>query len=436
MRDKTMQRQNIVALLTLAASLFLLVPPASAQDKEEGRSKTSELKTRKTPAMREQVYNKFAAAQEAIEAGDEAKAEDVLGDVQRMKNLNSYEVAMMWNTYAYIYYSQEKYRQAIDAYKNVLAQEELPYSLEHTTIFSLAQLYFVSEDYRTAIDYMNQWFKVAENPGPDAYIIVGQAHYALEDYRGGVPYVERAVALAKERGREVRENWYLLLRAMYWELEDMPKVRDVLIELLTTWPKKEYWTQLAAIYGEMDDEKRQLAAYEAAYFQGGLTRGSEMFTLANLYLYHEIPYRAAVILEDGIGDGKIEATSNNLRTLAQAWADAKEMEKAIPALERAARAADDGDIYAELASILLDREEWEAAEAAASKALDKGKLDRPDLAHVARGMALFNMERYEESKAAFRRARRFSKSERVAAQWVRYVANEQARQEALAAALR
>ena len=203
--------------------------------------------------MREQVYNKFAAAQEAIEAGDEATAEDVLGDVKRMKNLNSYEVAMMWNTYAYIYYSQEKYSQAIDAYKNVLAQEELPYSLEHTTIFALAQLYFVTEDYRTVIDYMNQWFKVAENPGPDAYIIVGQAHYALEDYRGGLPYVERAVALAKERGREVRENWYLLLRAMYWELDDMPKVRDVLIELLTHWPKKQYWTQLAAIYGAVLD---------------------------------------------------------------------------------------------------------------------------------------------------------------------------------------
>ena len=435
MRDTTMLRRNMFALLTVAAWLFLMPPPAPAQYGNQGSSPASQQKTRKTPAMREQVYNKFAAAQEAIEAGDEATAEDVLGDVQRMKNLNSYEVAMMWNTYAYIYYSQEKYSQAIDAYKNVLAQEELPYSLEHTTIFALAQLYFVSEDYRTAIDYMNQWFKVAENPGPDAYIIVGQAHYALEDYRGGLPYVERAVAIAKERGREVRENWYLLLRAMYWELDDTPKVRDVLIELLTHWPKKQYWTQLAAIYGEMDDEKRQLAAYEAAYFQGGLTRGSEMLTLANLFLYHEVPYRAAVILEDGMREGKIEATSYNLRTLAQAWADAKEMDKAIPALERAARVADDGDIYAELGNILVDQEEWEAAEAAASKALDKGNLDRPDLAHIARGMALFNMQRYEESKAAFRRARKFSDSERVAAQWVRYVGNEQARQEALAAAL-
>lgn len=430
-----MSRQNVFVLLTLAASFFLVLPPASAQDRGKGSS-AQEQKTRKTPAMREAVYNKFAKAQEEIEVGNEVAAEKVLGEVQRMKNLNSYEVAMMWNTYAYIYYSQEKYRQAIDAYKNVLAQEELPYSLERTTIFSLAQLYFVSEDYRTAIDYMNQWFRVSESPGPDAYIIMGQAHYALEDYRGGLPYVERAVALAKEQGRDVRENWYLLLRAMYWELQDMPKVRDVLIELLTKWPKKQYWTQLAAIYGEMDDEKRQLAAYEAAYFQGGLTRGSEMLTLANLYLYHEVPYRAALILADGIGDGKIEATSNNLRTLAQAWADAKEMEKAIPALERAARSADDGDIYAELANILLDREEWEAAEAAASKALDKGNLNRPDLAHVARGMALFNMKRYEEAKAAFRRARNFSDSERIASQWVRYVSSEQARQEALAAALR
>ena len=104
-----------------------------------------------------------------------------------------------------------------------------------------------------------------------------------------------------------------------------------------------------------------------------------------------------MILEKGIRDGKIEATSSNLRTLAQAWSDAKEMDKAIPALERAARVADDGDLYAELANILLDREEWEAAESAAQKALNKGKLDRPDLPHVARGMALFNMKRSPSS---------------------------------------
>ncbi len=429
----TFRNFGLVAAVVLL-SAGVAATTALAQSNRSEQSAT-EQKTRKTPAMRESVYNKFAQAQEAIEVDDEAEAIKVLGQVQNMKNLNGYEIAMMWNTYAYIYFSQEKYAEAIDAYKNVLAQPELPYSLEYNTIYSLAQLHFVSEDYRTAIQYLSQWMQVADNPGPDAYIIMGQAYYALEDYRDGLPYVERGVSLSKERGLPVRENWYLLLRAMYWELDDMPKVRDVLIELLALWPKQEYWTQLAAIYGEMEEEKKQLAAYEAAYLQGGFTRGSQLRTLANLYLYHDVPYRGAVILEKGIRDGKIEATSSNLRTLAQAWSDAKEMDKAIPALERAARVADDGDLYAELANILLDREEWEAAESAAQKALNKGKLNRPDLPHVARGMALFNMKRYNEAIAAFRRARRYDESKRIAAQWIRYVGIERDRQAALAAAL-
>ncbi len=70
MRDTTMLRRNMFALLTVAAWLFLMPPPAPAQYGNQGSSPASQQKTRKTPAMREQVYNKFAAAQEAIEAGD------------------------------------------------------------------------------------------------------------------------------------------------------------------------------------------------------------------------------------------------------------------------------------------------------------------------------------------------------------------------------
>ena len=59
-----------------------------------------------------------------------------------MSNLNSYEVAQMWNFYAFIYFSQDNYREATRAYENVLQQPELPLGLETTTMFTLTQLYF------------------------------------------------------------------------------------------------------------------------------------------------------------------------------------------------------------------------------------------------------------------------------------------------------
>ena len=47
-----------------------------------------------------------------------------------------------------------------------------------------------------------------------------------------------------------RENWWLLLRAAYFELEEMDKVKEILERLVVEWSKKEYWTQLSAFYGQ------------------------------------------------------------------------------------------------------------------------------------------------------------------------------------------
>ena len=62
-----------------------------------------------------------------------------------------------------------------------------------------------------------------------------------------------------------RENWWLLLRAAYFELEQMDKVKEVLERLVIEWSKKEYWTQLSAFYGQDKQEKEQMAAYQTAY---------------------------------------------------------------------------------------------------------------------------------------------------------------------------
>ena len=108
------------------------------------------------------------------------------------------------------------------------------------------------------------------------------------------------------------------------------------------WPKREYFIQLSAMYGQEGDEGRQLALFETAYEAGWLLRSSEIVNLSQLLLQADIPYKAAKILEKGLEDGIVESTESNWRVLAQAWQLAQEDEEAIPALSRAAGLADDG----------------------------------------------------------------------------------------------
>ena len=78
----------------------------------EQQSQAAQQETRKTPAMRERVYSRLSEAQACADEGDMDCARELLDRVREMSNLNSYEVAQMWNFYAFIYFTQDNYREA------------------------------------------------------------------------------------------------------------------------------------------------------------------------------------------------------------------------------------------------------------------------------------------------------------------------------------
>ncbi len=391
-------------------------------------------KTRKTPALRNEVYEQLAEAQELSEGGnvDEAiKVLDKLRNSQGRRALNSYELANMYNFYAFAYYQREQYGKTIDAYIKVLQQPDIPVAMETATYYSLAQLYFVTENYEQAISYLKDWFSMAENPQPDAYVLLAQAYYQTRQYDPALRNIEKAMALAQQNGKQPRENWFLLQRVLYYDKGDMKKVASVLEELLRRWPKKEYWTQASGIYGELKNEGRQLAALETAYVAGMLSREQELLNMAYLYLGADTPYRAAKVLESAIEKKQIAATARNYELLGSALRSSQELERAIPAMAKAAELSDSGELWARLANIYLDSDNFAGAADAARTALGKGQLRRPDSTRIVLGMALFNLNKLPEAREQFERAAKDQRSEKVASDWIKYLDNEVQRRESL-----
>ena len=425
----------------LAVSLAV-VPVATEQlginlgsaQAQEGEAKPKQRETRKTPALRNKVYEKLQKIQEAAEAKDFATATQLLEEMRTAggKNeLNSYELANMWNFYAFVYYSQENYPKTIEAYRNVLAQPNLPLAMEINTQYQIAQLYFVVENYPKAIESLNAWFKVAENPQPNAYILRSQAYYQVKKYDLALRDVEKAMAIAEEKGKEPKENWFLLMRALYYEKGDMAKVGWVLEELLRRWPKKDYWTQISGIYAEQKKDARQLSAYETAYVVYGFEREQELVNMSYLFLGADAPYKAAQVLEKGFKEGKLEETTKNYELLGNALSSAQESKRALPYMEKAAKLAKDGEPWARLANIYFDNDKFDDAVKAGRTALQKGKVKRPDNTMVVIGMSLFNLERLSEARREFVRAGKDKRSEKLARQWVKYIDNEIARRKSL-----
>ena len=436
----------IPAAAVLISSLFL-TPAAFAQESGAENAEERPETRRRTPAMREQVYQRLADAQECAEGTIDEETEEVLEPpdmecavellerVRNMRGLNSYEIAQMWNFYAFIYFAQDDYDGAIRSYEMVLEQPDLPLGMDTTTRFTLTQLYFQQERYQESLDMLALWFEIAVDPGPDPYILRAQLYYSMQQYQEGIEPVLTALELAEARGEELEENWYRLLNVFYYELEDYPNVIEVLRTMVESWPKEEYFIQLSAMYGSEENLQAQIALYELAYEAGWLEQSNEKVQMAQLLLGAEAPVKAAKILEAGLADGSIESTEPNWRTLAQAWQLSQEDQKAIEPLRRAAALVEDGELNVRLAQSHQNLAQWDECGEAGREALEKGDLRRDDQANMILGACLFELKEYNSARIAFQLAAEDDRSSSAAASWITYVDSEQSRDEQLAAAL-
>ena len=379
-----------------------------------------------TAAMREKVYEKLSWAQRAAESKKYSDALEALQVVEKMKDLDAYEKAQLYTAFGYVYFLQEMYNESIGAYEKVLQQEQLPQALQATTLYTIAQLQLHAEHYADAISYLERWLASAPNPGAEPFLLLAQAYYQLGKFRDATGPAERAITTARQQGQSIPESWYALQRALYYELQDYPKLLEVLEKLVSAFPRQEYWTHLAATYGELEDEKRQFATYDIAYRLGYLESEQELLLYSQLLLRAEIPYRAGVVLEKGFAAGVVEGSAENYRLLSQAWMLAHENTKAIQALTKAAALSTDGELDARLAQSHASLDQWEQAIESARSALHKGVHDEGDM-QILIGNAYFELQRFDEAKAAFQAARQSPGIRETAARWISYIEDEEAR---------
>ena len=410
---------------------------AVAQDKPKKDTR----ETRRTPALRNKVYERLAEAQGFAEAKDYASAEAILNDMiseDGKRALNSYELANVYNLHAFLSYVNEDYAQSLRYYGQVIAQPDIPLAMEINTRFTVAQLYFVQEQWQQGIDALLTWFDLNEKPNAGAYVLLAQGYYQVKDYNLALKNVETAIGMHEGEGKLPKEQWYNLARFLYFDKEDFDSALGVLNTLIIYYPKKQYWVQASHLYGEKKDEPTQLALMEAAYEQGFLDRSSELVTMSYLYLNAETPYYAGAVMQKGCADELVEDKSKNFELAGSAWAQAREVAKSIPMMEKAAAKSEEGELYVRLGNVYLDGDQFSKSANSIIKGLNKGGVKRPDQARLALGMAYFNLGDYDEARKAFRaagkdgaRRKEWQRSQEMAQQWIAYVTSEEDRQREL-----
>jgi len=411
-------------LLTLFVLTAVAGGMAAAQYGSQETKQSAPQKTKKAVAMSQPIYESLQQAQELIEAKQYGDSLARLKKLRETSDLSVYETAQIWNLSGYAYYLQENYPRAVKSYENVIAQGDLPEAMIQSTLKTLSQLYFTIENYAKALATVDRLIAAVSAPSPDVYMLKGQAHFQLQQYRRALQPIKTAIDKYRDQGRKPRENWLLLLRVCYYELSDFKNMIAILKQVITSYPKRTYVLTLAGVYSELGDTKKQLALTEALYDFGMMKGTHQLVNLANLYLLHNVPYKAAKILQREVDGGRVESTERNLRLLSHAWYQAREDEKAVPPLARAAGMSDTGELFVRLAQSYINLDRWAEAVDAVRKGLTKGSVKRSDTANIMLGMALFNQQRLALARDAFKLASTDKRSAKAARQWIAYVDSE------------
>jgi len=411
------------------AALVLAVALAGAAE-DEGRRAKPKPRTRQVEATRQWAYQRLQRAHEALaeERYDQALA--ALDEMQRNDGaLNASERAMMHQTYGYAHASLGRHREAAAAFEAALASDALPDAGRVNVRYNLAQLYVVLERYDDAIGLFRTWLAEEPDPPAEAHYMVAVAYLQTGRAGDALPHAREAV----RKRPEAPQGWLQLLLSLLIERRLYTEAVPLLERLIAIEPKKAYWTQLSAVHSELGQPTQALAALEGAYAQGLLTSERELTTLAQLRLHAGVPYKAARLLAAELDAGRVAPDAASWRLLADAWLIARERDEALAPLGRAAERSGDGALYLRLAQIHLDREEWEPARDALTKALAKGKLDERGTVYLLLGAAHANLQDWAAARAAFESAAAFGDTRESARQWLASIESELATREQEAA---
>ena len=435
-------RQTIF-LTFLSAILLTVAAPASAQrvaaqNEQSGGGQPTQ-QTKVVPAIRTQVYDRLTEAQTCLDEEDTDCALDIVEGISKMRDLNAYEQANVWNFRAYLNFEIDNVDGAIDAYEHILALpfEDLPDGMINSSMRNLATLYIQEDQLDKGLALYMQWMELPSvTPSGDDYYLLASIYYQQDKYKDAVPALNQAIALEQAKGNLGDENWYVLLYVCYYQLEQTDDVIKTLTILVNNYTKRDHILALAGQLSALDREFDTLSLYEAAYDAGMLSRGADQVQLANLLLNSRAPYLAVKVLDKGLKDGEIDSTQDNWRLLAQSYQLAQEHEKAVDALKQASTLANDGEVDRMLAESYAQIADWDNCAQSAQKAIDRGGIDRPDLVSLRLGQCLVNQKKYDEARRAFQEAAKNDESARDARRWITYVDDEVTRVRANEEALR
>ena len=141
MMIKLLNKSKLLYLFALLAFTFSY--PTTYVEAQSSDKPKKQTKYKKARALQSKTAKKMAKVYEALEEVDE-KGEpapdmeivlEILNELRNdQENLKSYDRSVMWNSWGYVYFTDGKYDQAMQAYNNVINEPEVTLPIRNSAL--------------------------------------------------------------------------------------------------------------------------------------------------------------------------------------------------------------------------------------------------------------------------------------------------------------
>ncbi|MDB6062853.1 MAG: hypothetical protein JWM78_2956 [Verrucomicrobiaceae bacterium] len=365
--------------------------------------------------------------QEALSLAQGGKLKEAMAKVQEagaVSGKTPVEEFKVNEVTAFIAVKLGDYNTAAKAYEATLQSGQLPADQAKDRVNQLVKLYYQLNNYPKAIQYGSQYLK---DGGTDTSIavLVAQAYYQQKDYAHGVEAAQNLIRMASQAGQPVQEPWLQLLMNCQVNSGKEDDAVSTLEQLVAKYPSKQYWTQLLGYvqtHGGSSDRKN-LEVYRLK-LANNLLKDSEYVDMAQLAMALGFPGDAKNVLDKGfsekvLGTGANKDRETRLLNLAQTNSAADQ--KSLPAFDKEASAAANGDSDVKLGEAYLSYGDSAKAIEAIKRGIKKGNVKAVDEANFQLGLALLDAKQSSEAVAAFKSVPADSKLASVARLWIVYI---------------
>jgi tetratricopeptide (TPR) repeat protein len=400
----------------LVLLLALSAVAAVAKEKEKNEFPNATRREPKTQISQD-ASKKINAAYQYIDQNKHDEAKEILQAVLDNKKSSKYELAIANTGLANIAYDQDDTAKAAAYDEAAIAIDGLDNKSHFQTIYQLAQIRIIDEQYEQSLAAIDQWFKLSGAETADAWALKGNALYRLDRFADAAEAIKHALALTDKPNT----SWTQMLLASYTDAEKYDEAVATAQSLLAKDPdNKSVIQQLASIYLDMEQEPKALALLEDAYKRGLLTEEKELKQLYQMYNFLEKPKEAAAIINEGLTKGVLKPGLETYKGLADSYALAEDFDQAIDAYTKAAGFATDGEMDFQRAQLLIqEKDKFAEGKQAIQSAIAKGGLKREGSAYILLGNAEYEQGNTKAAIAAYQKARGYADSKTMAESWLK-----------------